>query len=94
MAKLDEFRYLICVSDDIMASMKDGRAQGRVLDLEKRVLYPPTNIHSILARGGWVDYLASQEQLEKWLAQVTIMDDFPKRERKFHRADVVASAHA
>lgn len=39
-----------------------GNNQGRVFDIEKKIIFTPFNINSILARGYWEDYPSEGEE--------------------------------
>jgi hypothetical protein len=61
-------RYLLEVGLD-----HRGLPMGRVLDLGQGKLFPPFNIHSILARGYWEEYTGSQDILDDLLSRVVHM---------------------
>jgi hypothetical protein len=54
-----------------------GEHKARVLDLQQGKLFPAYNLHSILARGYWMDPTATTEQVVELFGQVEILDDYP-----------------
>lgn len=64
---LDDKRYLL-VGDDV--DELDKNTIGQVLDIEQEILFPETNVHSILAKGYWIEFEGDQDILDNLLEQV------------------------
>lgn len=67
-AHQDNRRYL-AVTDE-----NEERPLGRVIDLDQGMMFPPFNVHSILARGYWEECEHSDALLNEILAEVEDME--------------------
>ena len=81
-AKRGENAFLISLKDDWSEALaSDPRPLGRVLDLRQGKLFPPFNIHSILARGYWEPHSMPEEELQQLINRVEDMQDWPSATR-------------
>ncbi len=60
--------------DNLLLSESVNSNKGRVLDKQKKVIYPVQNVHSILKWGYWESHRMSDEELSRIIAECTEVD--------------------
>ena len=66
--------FAIRGKDSLLLSESVNSNKGRVLDRQKKVIYPVQNVHSILKWGYWERYSMPDEELSRLIAECTEVD--------------------
>jgi hypothetical protein len=58
--RIESFEVIAQRGEDCFLLLYEGE-EGRILDLRARILFPPMNVHAILAKGYWEDFKSNRD---------------------------------